>query len=320
MRDPARPRARLDVLVLGPEEPRPRPFSRGRLGWAAALLVAAGLLATGVVEVRERRAIEAAERRLASVVDLAVVPGGGADVASGGSGSPGRITLQQVLRLRNDGPRALTVLSGGIAEHGVAREVTLRPTSITGVLLERSVVCSADDPPRSAVDPTLRLVLATGAGQRQVELTLPRPFVDDRARAACGLLPLSESIELQAAGADQRPRSLQLSVEVRTRSIRPVEVTGARARDRGLDAVLEEARAGPVGLPVPGAGGQGVATLTVVLTVADCVAARSAVESFSLPGLVLIVTSGREQAQPAVDYAPVLLAELVDGSCGSRAS
>ena len=176
-----------DLLIAGDERP-PRP--RVRRLWTAALLVVV-LAAVAVPVLREQRA-EREERRLQSVVDLAVAPG----LETGGvyDRQADRVVLELLLQVRNEGPRPVTVLSGGVGGYGLARPVELPAGEARLLVFGRTASCRTTPPPQPPAE-TLELSVRTGAGvaPRRVELPLPEP-VPDEAPLACTYLPAQQGI------------------------------------------------------------------------------------------------------------------------------
>lgn len=179
--DPGAGGREVDVLAVGPPAPRGlRPSTRRWLRIGAALAVAVVAVA-GLVVARER-AEDAERRREARVVELTVLPD--YRVTSRLEGAVA--TLRLVLQVRNDGPRPVRVLSGGIGGYGLAREVVLEPGATSSLQLERLVRCQFDEPPDALASDTLRLSIDTGLGPRNVELPLPLLLRDAEAQRACG--------------------------------------------------------------------------------------------------------------------------------------
>lgn len=179
--DPRAGGREVDVLAVGPPAPRGlRPSTRRWVRAAAAVAVV--LVAAAGIVVAHERGEDADRRREQRVVELTVLPG--YQVTSRLDGTVA--TLRLVLGVRNDGPRPVRVLSGGIGGYGVMREVVLEPGTTSSLQLERSVRCQLDDPPDALASDTLRLSIDTGLGARNVELPLPLLLRDAEAQRACG--------------------------------------------------------------------------------------------------------------------------------------
>lgn len=308
VRDPARPGQPVDVLVLGDDTPRQRPFTRHRVTRGLALLGILAVVATGL-EVRERRVVQERERRDAAVVDLAVLPGDAVEVVGR---VDDRLALRHTARLRNDGPREVTVLSGGIGAFGVVREVVLSPAEVGAVLLEQAVDCDGDRPAGGAAT-TMTLAVQTGAGVREVELELATPL-DDPAPRLCGAAP--PGVTADAVGVEVGRGSFTLSLDVATRASRPVAVLAATA-DAGFDVRIPELADGPKELPLPVLDiGVGVLRLTAEVSLVDCAAAEAFREP-NRPGTLTVFVEeadGGDVAVP-VSYDPDLLQDLVAQAC-----
>lgn len=179
--DPGAGGREVDVLAVGPAPPRGLgPSTRRRLRIVTVLVVVVAAVAAAVVA--REQAEDAERRREARVVDLTVLPGN--QVTSRLDGAVA--TLRLVLKVRNDGPLPVRVLSGGIGGYGVGREVVLEPGATSSLQLERFVRCQFDEPPDALASDTLRLSIDTGLGARSVELPLPLLLRDDAAQRACG--------------------------------------------------------------------------------------------------------------------------------------
>ena len=309
--DPARP---ADLLVSGDEEPRPSPFTRRRLQAVAALALV-GALAAGAVELRERRAAAAEQRRLDRVLDLRVEPEG--DLSSYDEGS-GVATLDLQLRLHNDGPRDLVV------ERGTAGSYVLVQTAVevtaggeAPLQLRREVTCTPTAPPPRVSLPALSLELRTAAGPRQVALPLDEDLLGDEAARVCGFVPLEEAVEVELLGAARPAGALELALELASRSIEAVSLAAVDAGP-GLRVSVRESSGGPVSLPLrlpprPGFGSRQTTSLEVRLEVTDCTSARTA-----LPQLELrVVDENGRTGQPLVGYDPAFLGTLLSAACPS---
>lgn len=177
-----------DLLVAGDDQP---PGRRGRAVAAVLAVVVAVAVAVAVTELRQQRA-EQEERRQQSVVDLAVAP----EIDTGGvyDQQADRVVLELLLQVRNEGPRAVTALSGGVGGYGLARPVELPAGEARLLVLGRTVPCRTTPSPEPPTQ-TLELSVRTGAGvsPRRVELPLPEP-VEDEARLACAYLPVQQGV------------------------------------------------------------------------------------------------------------------------------
>jgi hypothetical protein len=307
VRDPAAPAPAPDLLSSGDEPARPR-----RRRWlalpAAVAVVAAGLAVT------DARDDARSQRRQAAAVDLALVAF--ASERRRYDADTGAFELQLLLQLRNDGPRPVTVLRGGVGGYALERDVALQPGELSPLPLTRSVRCgsAAADAARGSDD--LELTVGTDAGPRDVRLSVPFEVPDDAAARACGFLPLDEAVTAQVVGVETRRGSLRLALDVRSVANRPVEVVAATAVDPGVQARLEEAADAPVALPIPGPGGTGTTRLHVVLTIADCASAAGLPGAPSSRAVRLAVQEpGGATAQPRVGYDPALLAALIGQAC-----
>lgn len=296
-----------DVLEQGAEEPGPLDPRRLLLAALGAALVLAGAAA---LELRERQQA-AQERRLAAVVDLRVV-----DVARGSTAARGRTaSLQLAVRVRNDGPRAVTVLSGGAGPYGLTRAVDVAAGGTAGLLLDRPLLCGPTAPPPDPPTDALEVAVRAGAGVERARLPLTEPLDRDRPARACGFLPREQPVVLEVTGSTPLPDGAALDLRVVTSSTEQVGVLGARGDD-GVEVVLREADGTPVALPralpVPGAGSSAALALQAVLTVTDCTAARRV--TAPVLRMALADDAGRV-VDVATGYGPSVLRSLVASSC-----
>ena len=303
VRDPAAPSRGPDLLESYDERPR------RRRSWIALVVVGA-LVAAGLA-VADARDDARTERREAAAVDLALLAT--ASERRRYDEATGSFELELELALRNDGPRVVTVLRGGVGGYGLARDVELEPGETSPLALTRSVRCGA-----AAEDPApedLRLTVGTAAGPRDVRLPVPFELPGGAARA-CGFLPLEDAVTAQVVDVQARRGSLRLAVEVRSVANRPVEVLSATAVDPGVEVRLEESADGPVVLPLPGPGASGTTRLHVVLTVTDCASVAGLPGAPGSRAVRLVVQEpGGGTAQPRVGYDPELLKALIDQAC-----
>lgn len=266
-----------------------------------AALVAAGLL---LADVREDARVDRAQ---AAAVDLGLVAF--ASEQREYDDGTGTIEVQLLLQLRNDGPRTVTVLRGGLGGYGLERDVELSPGELAPLALTRSVRCGEAVAEPAAAE--LSLTVGTDAGPRDVRLPVPFDLPGGAARA-CGFLPLEDAVSAQVVGADARRGSLRLEVEVRSVANRPVDVVGVEAVDPGVQARLEDEER----LPIPAPGGTGRLRLTVLLQVVDCAVAAGLPGAPSSRAVRLVVQEpDGGTARPRVGYDPALLAALVAQAC-----
>ena len=267
--DPARAAEPLDLLT---HEPAP---SRRGLGVLAGLVVVA-LLVAAAVEVGDRRAGAADERRLASTLDLAVQPEG-----SSTSYDPGYRTahLESQVLIVNRGLRDVVVLEATVGGYRLAaREVRVASGSRASVLLQQSIGCSPTAPPPTRDATALVLQVQTLAEVRTVEVPV-EAFSGDEAARACGFLPVVEAVGISVPGAARAGDALELTVELSTTSVRPIDLLAVDVGP-GLQAQLRHGDGSPVALPlVLPTGSSARQSFTLRLEVTDCDAARAAAAS-----------------------------------------
>lgn len=304
--DPTHPARPADLL-----EAEPGRLPRGWLLAAGAVLVAGAVVVVGL-EVRERRATAAEERRLAAIVDVSVQAEGG-----GSSYDPGsrRATLENQLLLLNAGPRDLVVAGAAVGGYElVPAEVRVPSGGSAPLLLERSVLCSTTTPPPVTPSGDLALQLRTRTGSRTVEVPLELPLSRDEAARACGFLPLEEAVFLETF---TLPRG-GLALEVTTRSVRPVDLLGLDVGP-GLRGDLRNSDGSPVELPLALPTGSGpsivASSFTLQLEVTDCAVARNR----SRVGELQLVVQLRDEQGDTEDteayYGSDLVVPLLDDAC-----
>ena len=296
----------------GPDllEAEPRPVGRRRLLAGLGLLAAVGVLAAGA-QVREDRAAAAQERRLRAVVDLLVQPEGLTSVYEPGTRTA---RLESRLLLVNDGPRDHVVQEGSVGGFTLVRApVTVPAGGSAPLVVGASVRCSATRP---AEVPTGPLVLQL-RGDRVVRLPLELPVGPDAAARGCGFVPLEEVASVSVVGASRpaRPPGLELSLELGTQSVRPVEVLGVEVGP-GLRAELRRSDGRPVPFPLPLELGDGPGSVAgsylLRIDVADCDAARAGA---AWPSIVLRLraedgTTGRAETLYELGYLLDLLLDV----------
>lgn len=309
IRDPARPTRQAEVLEAGPEGPAgPGTWSRSQTLVAVALLAAAALLVAGL-QVRERRAATAAqERRVAGQVLLQAEASGSISRFDAPSDT-GDLRLR--VRLRNDGPREVTVLAGDLAGFPVQDELSLRPGAEGTVRLRGTVNCPTRL--RDAREAgTLVLQVRTSAGLRRTDVALDPPFREDVLSEACGYGRVARQVTVDLVSATRQARALRLVLEVRSTSARPVQVQ-AVVLGPGLGAT--GLGTGPLGLPVPKDGSSGAVTLEVSASVTDCRAAARWTASRRPSATVALTDAQLVVFTASVDYEPSLVRELVRDVC-----
>lgn len=308
--DPSRAARPLDLLESGDaDSPRPNPLTRRRIRLLAGVLLLVALGAAGL-ELRDRRAAAAEERRLAGIVDLSLEPRG---ASTGYDPVTGRATLELQVRLANDGPRDVTVERGGMGSYRlVQRAIRVRPGSFAALTLRKDLTCSPDVPPPAESLRALELALRTAAGPRQVSLPLTA-YEDDAARA-CGFYEPAEAVQAFVSGIDGSDGRLVLALDLFSRSVRALALVGVQAGP-GL-AVRVSGRGDrdgtlPLTFPIGTPGGGVAVPLDAQLVVTDCAAARTAAAELTL---WLRADDGRV-GQALLSYEPGSLASLLTASC-----
>jgi hypothetical protein len=223
-----------DVLDGGPERP---PWSTRLVVAATALLVVVGLVA-GALELRERRAAAAAERRAAGIVELALLDRSGAGV----SPTPQGGLLDVQLGVRNDGPREVEVAGALWAGHSLIRPVRVPAGDERRLLLRQVVDCAAGRPDLLPVDEDVALQVRTASTVRTVRLPLPAaPIGPAEAARLCGFVPLVEALLVLGQRQALTGRALVLELDLAVRGGAPVELVGLDAGP-GLTAAARDQR------------------------------------------------------------------------------
>ncbi len=227
--DPARPGTEPDLLVGGEAEGL-GPVGRRRLKALVAVVAVGGLALLVPDEVRERRAADAEQRRLAGVLDLAVEPSRGPEQRARYDEVRQTAELDVVVVVRNDGPRGVRVLRGTLGPYALPGDVHVPAGRTAALVLQRSVPCAAADPQPVRVS-SLQLQARTGAGVRDAVLRVDLDLPADAARRACGPVPPETAVSVRYANRQERDEAYEVGLEVR------LEVTDrAGAADRALVA------------------------------------------------------------------------------------
>lgn len=310
--DPARPEAAVDVLDSGPE-PAPLLTRRRVVGALTAAAVLAGV--SGLVELRERRALAAEERRLASEVSLSL-PAGGSSGSSTIDSSGG--AMQAQLLVHNDGPRDVEVVGARVAGFTLLQGVPLPAGQTRQLTLGQPVRCEDGEPGPLGLDQPLQLDVRTGAGTTTTTdlPLLEPPFGESDAARLCGYVPLVEAVFIANLQSQQQDGLLRIDVEIGNASRFPVEVVRLLVGP-GLEGSLLAADGAaavrlPTTLPPSPAGGFTTVPYEVEVRVVDCALAQG--QPSSLFGLDVRDADG-VTAETVFGYDPELLAELLDASC-----
>ena len=310
-----------DVLDGGPSGP---PVSRRTIA-AVVVLVAVGGLLAGGLELRDRRAAAAEERRLDAAVALAFLP----ETSAGSSSSPGQGSLQVQLELRNDGPRPVEVAGAAWAGYALLRPVDIPAGESRAIALRQEVDCGPGRPALLAVDDDVQLQVRTASTTRTVAVPLPGPPVQPtEAERVCGFVPLEEALLVLSDRQERVGEQLVLRLDLSVQGSSPVDLLSLDAGPGLVAALRTGGGAGtvrlPTTLPFAEAGTFVPTTYEAVITVADCAAVDPSAELGESAYLEL--RTGDQQggtAQLGLGYEPSVLADLVSASChgaGSRAS
>ena len=269
--DPSQPGRPAEVLVVHERPAQPGPgVGRRRRRTAGALLVLAGLVATGA-EVRERRAAEVAERRLAGIVSLS-----SGVRESGASLEPdGRVRITVTVRIWNGGPRPVTVVGATLGDLPAEDDVPVSRGGRGDLVLATEADCPAERPPAPTDDAVLVLDVRTGAGVQRYELWQPQDSGRKIFAAACGWGSLPDSVHLGAPGVTDAAGALPLEIAATTRA--PVRLLALLVdADSGVTLTLPQLAAGPLPLPRWSPAGSTALTVQAQVDVPDCTAARTA--------------------------------------------
>lgn len=296
-----------DVLDSGP------PLVSRRATVVGAALVLAVALVAGGLELRERRAAEAQERRLDAAVELSLLD----ETAASSSASPGGGSLQVQLEVRNDGPRPVGLSGAAWAGYALLRPVDLPAGSSRTIALQQEVDCGPGRPALLAVEEDVQLQVRTAATTRTVALPLPAPVVrPTEAQRVCGFVPLEEALLVTTERQARVGEELVLRLDLFVDGGSPVELLSLDTGP-GLAAALRTGGgAEAVALPTllrPALGTFVATTYEAVLTVVDCAAAGAPDASVGLT----LRTGDREggTAELGLGYEPSLLVDLVSASC-----
>jgi hypothetical protein len=309
--DPARPAAPLDVLGAGDDEPPAQLLTRLRVTAAGAVLVLlAGLAAAGDLRDEQRAAAE--QQGLASMVDLRLDPESSATAAY--DRQTDTAVLELLLRVHNDGPHDVVILSGGAGGYGLARPVELRAGSRGLLLLEQTLDCSTLPASPAPMD-TLALSVRTAAGlePRRVAVPMTDAWAQEQGPHACRAVPLHRAVTLDLLDVGALPDGLRLTIEVTSVAREPVAVVSVRTLDPGLEATAPELAQGPLPLP---SDLLGPVTIRVDIRITDCAAARTSAGSANPFSLEVLVEDDRHaHPLPQLHLDPALRAALVGRSC-----
>ena len=275
VRDPSRPLDRGEVLQVE-HEPPPPPGNRrwGRIGGAAAVAVA--LLAAADVRADRRTAEQ--ERRLDAVVQVELATPGsydGAHLARSASG-----TVELAVRLRNTGPRPVTVTSAEQGQLRFSGRVRLAARTGDGQLtLTRSVRCPPAGrlPELEREGSPLVLQVRTPAGSREAVLkdALPIGSLNEGVQAACGYPPLERAVAVGGAVLGPRGRTVEVRVELANTSRWQARLVSLLL-GRGVTVNSIDGRTDALPMPLPPASDRGptLRSLDLVLGL-DCSALLS---------------------------------------------
>lgn len=176
----------------------PAPGNPQRLVVAAGVVLALLAGVSGVDGLRERRAADAEERRLQTILQVELTDRFGSFQTTDFDGGTQEAVLSRALGLRNTGPRPVVVES--VAVDGlrlVGGEVEVAPGQEERLLVQHRLPCS---PAPAATSASLSVLLGvrTGAGTREQALLLDPEMTayGEDARRACGIVPPGEAVQL----------------------------------------------------------------------------------------------------------------------------
>lgn len=270
VRDPSRPLQRGEVLPEQQEPPAPRGDRRwGPVGVAAAVIAA--LLV--VADVRADRRSAELERRLDGVVQVELAAPGSYDGAYRPLSGEG--TVELALRLRNAGPRPVTITGAEQGQLRFSGEVLLAARTGTQLLrLTRSVPCPAGGrlPELEPEGRPLVLQVRTPAGRREAVLpdALPIGSLNEGVQAACGYPPLWRAVTVGGEVLGPQGRTVRMRVELTNTSRWQARLTSL-FMGRGLVVLSIDGRTDALPMPLPRASRSGPAGRAVEIVVGlDC--------------------------------------------------
>ena len=230
MSDPSRAGLAADLITGGEGD---RSGRSGRSGGSRApllalawvLVVLAGL--AGADALRDRRAAAAIERELASTVLLELEPG---SVSASGTGDGDSAQLELTARVRNTGPRPVTLVGASFGPLVSDREARVVAGGVSARRLRLDVRCDQQPP---LLDPgdALSVQVRTSDGQsRTVSLGPVELGFDPRtAQQLCGYLPPEEALTVLLEQVQVAERELDAVLVVGNAGRVPIEVRGVRA-------------------------------------------------------------------------------------------
>ena len=246
--NPAAPPRPADVL----DADDPTPGSPTRLVVAAGVVLALLAVLSGVDELRERRAVDAEERRLQALLEVKLTDRFEAFQGAEFDGSSQEAVLTRSLGLRNTGPRPVVVESAAVdGLRLLGGEVEVAPGGEERLLLEQRLPCSPA-PDDTSTSLAVRLGIRTGSGLQELELLLAEQATayGGQARQACGIVPAVEAVQV-FPGPGSRVVDGVLDVPLRianygARATRLLEIRGGA----GLSSELLDDAGRPVALPL----------------------------------------------------------------------
>ena len=294
VRDPSRPADRYVVADEVRELPGGAGSDRRWLPAGLAVVVAAAALLVAAV-VRDDRRTDQRERRLDGVVQVELAAPGGYTGAYGPQS--GRGTLELAVRLRNAGPRDVTVVGAEQGELRFSGEVPLEAQTGVAVLrLSRAVSC----PPGGRlpeIEPEGRplvLQVVTPAGPREEVVPDAQPIgsLNEGVQSACGYPPLERAITVGGAVLGPRDRTVQMRVELQNTSRWQARLVSLFL-GRGLTVTSIDGRTDALPMALPPASERGPTGRALDLVVGvDCGAIVSSTSLRPLEEVNVVVDDG----------------------------
>ena len=309
IRNPAEPHGAAELLDTGREHPsRAGGFRLPRSSVGPALVVLA--LVAAAVTLPDRWKPPGPESNGEVAVSAEVA---GTRSSYDPTSATAGITL--AVRLRNDGPRDVTVFTGELAGFHQQQDDLVLPAGGHGrLLLSGTVSCPSRALAAGASEGRLVLQVRAPAGSQRIEVPIAPPLTGPVLSEACGFGAAAQRVSVDVASAAREGASLHLTLVVRSRSLHPVQAQ-AVAMAPGL-TVSALGRAA-LDLPVPERGSSSEARVDVRATVTDCVVAVRSVKAGRSSVTVALTDAQLQVFARSARYEPSLLRSLVEDACPS---